>query len=152
METLDQAIKLRPAKAEDLPFLDDLRRVTLTPIVTNHHAWDDAKQRARVRAHFESAQIITLNSEPIGLWKVYQEGESLHLSQVQVIPSHQGKGIGTQLITRLQHAARQQGLAITLHVYRSNPAIRLYQRHNFEVTTETVDMLTMIWRPTPSDN
>lgn len=141
-------IQLRPANDDDLAFLDELRRTTLTTIVTNHHEWDDAKQRARVRAQFASAKIIMLDDEPVGLWKVYRDGGCLHLNQVQVLPAHQGKGIGTQLISRLKHEAQQQGLPITLHVYRSNPAIRLYQRHNFQVTAETVDMFTMTWRPT----
>jgi ribosomal protein S18 acetylase RimI-like enzyme len=138
-------VKLRPAAQTDLPFLDNLRHTVLYSVVTNHHEWDDAKQMARVRAHFDSAQIIMIDDNPIGLWKTYRDDDHLHLSQIQILPEYQGRGIGTQLISGLQEDSKRIGLPITLHVYRSNPAVRLYLRRGFHISTENREMLTMIW-------
>ncbi|MFT4066678.1 GNAT family N-acetyltransferase [Paraburkholderia sp.] len=59
--------------------------------------------------------------------------------QIQITPTHQGKGIATRVIgDLLSHADRARG-PVALSVLKRNRAINLYQRLGFQVigTTDT---------------
>lgn len=140
-------VTLRPATTADLPFLENLRRETMRRIVENHRPWNEAEQRERVLVHFDCAQIIRSGDRDVGLWKVVQRTEEILLCQVQIDPGHQKCGLGTRLIRELQAEANRLGIPITLHVYRSNPALTLYRRLGFETATEDAESLQMAYRP-----
>jgi len=53
---------------------------------------------------------------------------------IAVLPGHEGRGIGTALLTTLLEAAVGLYPAIMLTARVSNPAIRLYERLGFRVT------------------
>lgn len=82
---------LRVALESDIPFLDELRRTTMRPLIENHYAWHEEEQRARILSHFECARIITLQGRDIGLLKVVHEADAVHLSQIQILPAYQGQ-------------------------------------------------------------
>jgi ribosomal protein S18 acetylase RimI-like enzyme len=48
----------------------------------------------------------------------------------------QGKGIGTHVIRMLIDLARTRSQAVTLAVMKINPAIGLYERLGFRITSE----------------
>lgn len=50
---------------------------------------------------------------------------------IAVLPEYRGKGIGSQLLTRLLEIAQTRYAAISLSVMPGNPALRLYQRAGF---------------------
>jgi GNAT superfamily N-acetyltransferase/RimJ/RimL family protein N-acetyltransferase len=142
-------VTLRPATTADLPFLEHLRRITMKPVVENHRPWIEAEQLKRALVHFDCAQIIRVDGREIGLWKVVRGPDEIHLCQIQLEPSHQRSGIGTQLIGQLQSEADARGVPIFLHVYRSNPAVALYRRLGFRIAAEDAESQQMAYRPRP---
>ena len=66
----------------------------------------------------------------------------------QLLPEFQSKGIGTQLITKLQEERANAVKPIMLCVLHSNPAFALYARLGFEVIASDSQLHTMRWAPT----
>jgi ribosomal protein S18 acetylase RimI-like enzyme len=62
---------------------------------------------------------------------------------IAVLPEYRGRGIGTQLLTKLFSEARDRYPAVSLSVSSNNPAFRLYCRFGFEVFARHNDSLTM---------
>ena len=64
--------------------------------------------------------------------------DSLHISELHVHPTHQGRGIGAALLARAEEIAGERGLArLSLSTLASNPARRLYTRQGYCVTAES---------------
>lgn len=103
---------------------------------------------ARVRSNFECAEIVELNGSPIGLLKVIRSPTEWRVSQIQLLPEHQGKGIGTQLLQEVLDSARAAGLVVTLSTLKINPAERLYRRLGFTTATESGTSVSMSVTPT----
>ena len=62
------------------------------------------------------------------------------LHKLYVLPSEQGKGMGTMLISRVEELIRQQhGSVLELNVNRNNPALGFYEKSGFEIC-DTVDI------------
>lgn len=120
-----------------MPFLLHLRKVAMDPI---HRAagvfQSDAEMEERVRSHFDEAMIIEVDSQPAGLWKLWRQPGTWWILQAQILPEHQGRGIGSQLIQALVAEARIAGVPLKLKVLRINPALRLYERLSFRVVGE----------------
>jgi ribosomal protein S18 acetylase RimI-like enzyme len=141
-------ITLRAASSSDLAFLKELRRASMWKVLTKHYPWVEETELERVLIHFESARIIGLGDKDIGLFKVVYGAEHVHLSQIQLLPECQGRGIGSRLISDLQEEVGLLGLSITLNVFRSNTAIDLYLRLGFRIHAEDRHSFTMIWNST----
>ena len=59
---------------------------------------------------------------------------------ISVLPELRGQGIGTKLMEHLFRALEKRGYKRTsLSVQKNNPAVRFYQRLEYEVTDEKVD-------------
>jgi ribosomal protein S18 acetylase RimI-like enzyme len=125
-------ISLRTADRNDYSFLEDLRRQAMRAVVENHYPWNEDFEKERVLVEFKHARIILCDDASVGLWKVVRRKDHIDLLQIQILPSYQRKGIGRALISGLQKKAQDEGSLITLHVFRSNPAIRLYSRLEFQ--------------------
>jgi ribosomal protein S18 acetylase RimI-like enzyme len=127
----------RKAAESDIPFLFELRTKSMGP----HHvlagiSQSDADAMARVRAYLDVAQVIEADGQRIGVLKVSEESESLRIVQLQLLPAHQGFGVGTSLVRAVLKQAHAQGKNVTLSVLRVNQARRLYERLGFRVVGE----------------
>ena len=85
---------------------------------------------------FECAEIVCLETKPVGLFKVARDGAEWKLVQIVLAPEIQGQGLGTSLINRLIAEARANGATLSLSVLKSNPALTLYKRLGFVVVGE----------------
>ena len=143
---------LRIAVESDIPFLESLRSTTMRPIIENHYPWSPRAQRERVLSDFDWARIIVVDGCDVGLYKVVYGTTEIHLSQIQLLPVLQGRGIASGLIRELQQDALARGLPITLHVLRGNRAHSLYHRLGFAVHDQDEHFLFMKWRPIQRDS
>jgi ribosomal protein S18 acetylase RimI-like enzyme len=95
--------------------------------VTRHRPWNEKEQRDRALNQLGHARIIVCDACDAGLLKLVRSIDHAHLSQLQILPLFQGRGIGTQIISALQAECGSEGIPIILNVYSSNNrAIQLY--------------------------
>ena len=128
-----------------------------------------AKENAFLRPYVESwghdgdygiLAVDSISGLPIGAaWLRLLEGEEHRYAGVSadvpelavaIKPEFQAKGIGTQLIKALLRGAQNSYKQIVLSVREQNPAYRLYQRHGFQILSETSNRVggrsfVMLW-------
>lgn len=127
----------RAAREDDVPFLRELRAQTMNPHqLAMGIAFTEEEHERRVRSFFDSAQILEIDGEPVGLLKILREPDVWHIVQIQISPAHQGAGIGGALIRSLMDEARAAGVPLALTVLKQNPARRLYERLGFTTVGE----------------
>ena len=140
------AIDLRPASLADLPFLQTLRRLTMTEHLQRVGApTDDEAHDRRIRAHFEDAMIVCEGADAIGLLKVTRSAGEWHVHQIQILPARQGQGIGEAVLRELLTDAARENVCVSLSVLHGNPARRLYERLGFRPASETETSASLVW-------
>lgn len=130
----------RVAGPSDLEFLFALLEAALGPYVEQTYGpWQEEDQRARFfgSTRPETHEIVELEGRPIGCLKIERRAGEIRLQRVFLLPAHQNRGLGSQLVRELLAEARAAGLPVRLRVFRVNPAQRLYRRLGFVVTGET---------------
>ena len=99
--------------------------------------WDVAWQQRDFDRRFETyvASVIELEEQAVGgLFLDFTAG-AVDIVELQVLPEHQGKGIGSSIVERIVADAAGEGRIITLSVVAANPRARqLYERIGFRVT------------------
>ena len=139
-------IDLRPASLADLPFLQTLRRLTMTEHLQRVGApTDDEAHDRRIRAHFEDAMIVCEGADAIGLLKVTRSAGEWHVHQIQILPACQGRGIGEAVLRELLTDAARENVCVSLSVLHGNPARRLYERLGFRPASETETSASLVW-------
>jgi ribosomal protein S18 acetylase RimI-like enzyme len=100
--------------------------------------------------------VIEIDGERAGRLRVVRAPDHVELAGIQLLPAHQGHGIGTHLVEQILTDARKAGLPVRLSVEKDNPRARaLYQRLGFAVVGETesdvlLEASTSAVRPAPS--
>ena len=137
-------ITLRPALSADYSFALSLYVQTIKPLATAWMAWVDHEQEAQFASLWrpDDTWIITLNGQEIGWVEFRQTGDETFLKQLYVAPLHQRRGIGSQVVRRLNEQDRT-AKSMALFVLKNNPAFRFYKRHGFEVVQETHSTFVM---------
>jgi len=124
-------IGLRPATLADAEFCYQLHKAAMGAYVTAIWGWDEQVQRAfHARAfNVHRWQVVTDREVDAGMLDVdYRPGE-IYLSRIEVHPDHQGRGIGTRLISALLDQAERNGQDLVLEVLAVNRrAQALYRR------------------------
>ncbi|HEU4430227.1 MAG TPA: GNAT family N-acetyltransferase [Myxococcota bacterium] len=146
-------VVLRPARDADAEFSFALMKAALAPyVVETFGPWDEEARRARffTSLALDRHPIVEHRGERVGCLKVARDREMLRLNRVFLLPSHQGKGIGSRLVLGLIHEADSAQLPIHLRVLRVNPARRLYERLGFEIVGETETHFLMQREPARS--
>jgi ribosomal protein S18 acetylase RimI-like enzyme len=152
-------VTLREARADDEAFLYELYASTRAEEMA---AWglSGAQQEMLLnmqfkaqQAHYEAGyadaehKIILVEGVPAGRIMVLRLEKEITLVDISLLTEHRRAGIGTYLINALLDEARVAGLPVTLHVYKGNPAIRLYDRLGFTVIADAGAYLKMECRP-----
>ena len=136
-------VHLRPAAKEDEDFLFHLycdtraEEVKMWGLATAQaeallHMQYDARQRS-YEFQFADAEnsIVLLDRRPVGRMLVCKSGGEFRLVDIALLADTRGAGIGRRLLEDLQAEAQKAGKPVRLHVEKSNPAIRLYERLGF---------------------
>lgn len=137
MSTRESGLTLRPALADDEPFLFELRKATMTEHLTRAgQPADDAEHRARLLHRYDTARVVCVDGAPAGLLKAHRTDSEWVVVQLQIMPSVQRRGIGERALRTVLRAGQADALPVTLKVLKGNPAKRLYDRLGFEVVGE----------------
>jgi ribosomal protein S18 acetylase RimI-like enzyme len=150
--------RLRAATPEDQQFLRAVyastRAEELAPVPWGEEqkrAFTDmqfAAQDADYRRNYPDAQysIIEVQGVPAGRLYVDRGKKEILIIDIALLPEHRRAGIGTKLLRELQHEARMAGKALTIHVEKFNPALRLYQRLGFQQLEDKGVYLFLVWK------
>jgi len=109
--------------------------------------WDDAAQDRWFEQSLAEAEfsVVEDGGEPVGAVGVKELSDGLFLAELQILPSRQGRGLGTQVLQAVLARAMQARKAIALRVLHQNRARSLYERHGFVVTGQTETHYLMAW-------
>lgn len=135
-----RTIDLRPITPEDEGFLWELHLQTMRSSVEPIWGWDEAEQRRLLRTRNQPTErfIIEVNGVAAGHFERILQPDARIIGNIQIHPSFQGIGVGTQLIEQEVEQAHLSGLLVRLGVLVTNPnAKALYLRLGFEETSVT---------------
>jgi len=151
-------IAFRPMVDADLPFIEALFASTRAEEVALT-GWPEEQQRAflaqqhgaqhyHYRNHYPDAEwlVVERGREPIGRLYLDRSERLLHIIDLSLVPASRGQGLGGAILADVIGAAQFEGLDVSLHVERHNPAIRLYQRLGFDCVGEDGLYLEMLLR------
>jgi ribosomal protein S18 acetylase RimI-like enzyme len=82
-------------------------------------------------------QILTIADDPVGRLIVDASGDCVHIIDISLLPDHRSNGIGTTILTQVIADAGRSGRPTRLHVERSSPAARLFERLGFSIEGDT---------------
>ncbi len=137
----DLTLSFRPVTDDDYEYVYQLDKTTMRAYTEQAYGpWDDIVVRPIFAEswHPDTMRIVLVDGQDAGLLDVIPIETSINLEAVWIAPEHQGKGIGTRLISGVLRDAQTRGLPVTLRVLKVNPARRLYERLGFVVVSETV--------------
>jgi len=150
---------LREATPEDEPFLLEVYASTRAEELEGL-GWDDNQKQAFIKMQFMARErtypqagnrIIILNGRPIGRMMVDREDALIRLRDIALLTEYRNAGIGSRLIQDLMKEATAAGKPVQLHVVSTSPAVRLYERLGFRLSSdEPAAYLQMKWVPATS--
>jgi ribosomal protein S18 acetylase RimI-like enzyme len=138
-------VRLRPVVLADEEFLAVLyastREEELAPLPWPAEqkraflAQQFAAQSAHYAKHYAGAsfQLVLVDGEPAGRLIVARREGAIRIVDIALMPAHRRRGIGTGLLRPLLEEGDATGAVVSIHVERSNPARRLYERLGFLV-------------------
>ena len=141
----DAPLLIQPATERDIPTIIALAEATWEPtyrfIISKEQIeymyrviYTPVSLRKQMREQQHQFLLAYVEGEPSGFASYSEKPEGVfHLNKIYVLPSHQGQGLGQQLITAVEGAVRQAGgRVLELNVNRHNPALAFYERQGFE--------------------
>lgn len=150
-------IALRPASAEDTELLVAVYASTRAAELASTDWTEEQKdqfcrmqfqaQDTHYRQHYPGAQfaVIMNGAQAAGRLYVDRWPAEIRIMDIALLPEQRARGIGTHLLRQLQHEAAAAGKALTIHVERFNPALRLYERLGFRVKEDKGVYLLLEW-------
>jgi GNAT superfamily N-acetyltransferase len=150
--------RLRVATSEDEQFLRAVYAGTRAEELA-WVPWSDEQKRAFTdmqfaaqdtdyRRNYPDAQysVIEVQGVPAGRLYVHRCKKEIRIIDIALMPEHRRAGIGTKLLRELQDEARMEGKALTIHVEKFNPALRLYHRLGFQQIEDEGVYLFLEWK------
>jgi ribosomal protein S18 acetylase RimI-like enzyme len=145
---------IRPAGAQDLPFLRDMLRHAYYARWGNDADVPLERYVAGWGRRGDTALVAIDEFQPVGaawyrLFTPDEPGygfldEETPELTVAVVPSRRGRGLGKQLLEALlERARRDQFEAVSLSVEPDNPALHLYEKQGFHQVGERAGAFVM---------
>jgi ribosomal protein S18 acetylase RimI-like enzyme len=133
--------KLTPIELKDYEWLERLRRSVYQELfIKTWGAWDEQRHKRHFQSCLENGHIyiVDVNGNHVGMLQLFENVEYIEIGEIQVLPEHQGRGLGTVIINDVIATARGRKIPVRLKVgLRNDSAMRLYQRLGFQVLEES---------------
>ncbi len=136
-------LEFRPISDADLPFLARLYASTRTEELAVTE-WSSERKAAFLEQQFRGQHAHYQKYYPNADWLVTMHGgrdvgrlyverwpTQHRIIDIALLPEHRGQGFGTALLLDLMDEAAAVGKAVSIHVEKFNPAMRLYRRLGF---------------------
>ena len=152
------ALEVRKALTEDLEFLASVLILADQDRLAGREGWDREQfvDRCRTQTGEEVTgkvansltSVVEADGVPVGRLRVVRTSEELFIAGIQVLPEHQGRGIGSRVVRSVIDEGRREGLPVRLEVGKDNPDAKLlYLRLGFSVIEDRDTMELMEIRP-----
>ena len=152
-----RSIFLRPTTPADRELLlrvyASTREEELAPV-----PWPPEAKEAFLRQQFEaqdawwrtnytgaSFEVVVADGNDAGRLYLWEGPSEVRIVDVALLPEARRGGIGTRLVRDVQARAAAAGKAVTIHVERMNPALRLYERLGFRLVEDKGVYLFLSW-------
>lgn len=143
-------IALRRAGDSDVEFLFALHEATMREYIEKVWGWEEAWQRSHhaTRVSATMQYVVVVNGHDAGMIEIDRNPEAIVISNIQVAPDSQGRGIGAAVVCLVMEEADAVRLPVALQVLEVNPrARRLYERLGFRVVAKTPPHVQMRREP-----
>jgi GNAT superfamily N-acetyltransferase len=122
--------------------------------------WDEVTKNDFIDMQFEAQDnyyrevyadadflVIVEQGRPVGRLYIRCTGKEIRVIDLAVLPAFRNRGIGASLLGDILARASTQGVPVTIHVERMNPALRLYGRLGFVIAEDKGVYLFLRWSP-----
>jgi GNAT superfamily N-acetyltransferase len=92
-------------------------------------------------------RILLWKGQPVGRLILADEGDHLVVVDLLIDGPYRGRGIGTEVMQRIQDRAGATGFPVRLQAIAGTPGERLYQHLGFRATGATPERVHMEWAP-----
>ena len=154
MSESPQSITLRAATPDDEAFLFELFASTRDEF----NFLEEAQRQALLKMQYDArrfqydegypraeASIILFDDRPAGTMLVNEGEHAITLVDIALLPEYRSSGIGTQLLQDLLKRAVNARKPVKLQVFKSNPALHLYERLGFKQVSDQSMYCEMIF-------
>ncbi len=132
---------LRSATSADIELTYQIKKLSIKPYVEKVWGWNEEVQYNFHLKEFNPGEIRIItgkNGEEIGLLCVVEDENCLYIKSILIVSNAQGRGTGTEILTKLIEQAKLTSRRIELQVLKVNiRAKRLYEVLGFGVITQT---------------
>ncbi|WP_017328067.1 N-acetyltransferase [Synechococcus sp. PCC 7336] len=106
-------------------------------------------QHSHYQEHYADAEflIICAGDRPIGRLYIARWEDEFRIIDIALLSAERNRGVGSAILTTILSQARQEGLAVRIHVEQFNPAMRLYRRLGFDRIGDAGVYYLMEWLP-----
>ena len=91
--------------------------------------------------------MVLVDGMSAGRLYVDRTADEIRIVDITLLPEHRGRGVGQALLEPVLAEGERDGLPVTIHVERHNPALRLYARLGFEVVDDPGGIYLFLRRP-----
>ena len=157
----DAGLTFRRITDADLPFLARVYASTRAEelAVTD---WPEEQKAAFLESQFRAQHAHYQKYYPKADWLITSRGHedigriyverwpSQHrIIDIALLPAYRGRGFGEALLRDLMDEAASCGKAVSIHVEKNNPAMRLYRQLGFETEEDKGVYDLMRWTAAP---
>ncbi len=131
----ETTISRRQATEADTKFARTTHHTALHDLIVRQFGSFDEKMQDEFFAKSwkpETHEILVSDSADIGYCSIVRTPGHIFLSELLLLPSAQGKGIGTRMLGELIEESKAKNIPITLQVLKENQAQHLYRKMGFK--------------------
>jgi len=147
-------LTLRKADRSDLDFARRITKENLGEFIDRHlGGWDSRKFDGGFRPGED--EMIVVGIECVGFLSAAVREEVLYIGNLQIRSEFQRKGIGREVMRRLEARAMEGGLRrVEFNVFSVNPAMEFYRKLGYSVGSVSGPLLRMRkeLQPVPSSS
>jgi GNAT superfamily N-acetyltransferase len=147
-------VQVRSANVSDREWLFALHEEAHKALVEEAYGpWVQPEQRTMFDELLEEHDgfVVERAGTPVGAYYLGVLEDDVWLELIEVLPDHQGAGVGSAGLAQIRRYADQQGRGVQLQVHKLNEAARrLYEREGFIPNGATATHHLMRWPSAPS--
>jgi len=131
---------LRKATLEDYDFIYGVKKRTLRNHIEKIWGWDEEYQKKDFSENFIPSRnnIILVNDVNIGILEVAEEDKITYITELEILPEFQGKGIGSAVIKDILKDGKEKGKKVKIGCFKINEGAKsLYLRLGLKIVDET---------------